>query len=461
MTTPTGGYTSRATSPIAQSPVTAGKQEDDRGAQSSDSARQAGSSSGSGYPAQLTVANRKQAAKLQAEAQLRKHFRDLENLPPGSSESCDAKINDVVNLLREHGDLAYDVLDECKKLEDDEKKCKVYVGLSQAVGFLPFEGGLGWAFAQTLLQHHDNLPSEQQNPVKILRNLLRHSQTRIDRLQVSDHEKNHQRLEWYVLLIPALHRHKDKIFSKSENNDVFEDFSALSLLLNDPKDLNIERSLLSDSLISCMKEGDIPETMKARISGIIFSDMLPILESLSLFEKAMTYQKLLENLSDLIPENKRGEFVLKILRPYLSLQGENLTLDDRRCVVEAMLAITKKIPAIPSQKAVWVHRMRALLLGQCIHIDDSGLGITLKVEIFKTLSRCRSELEDAEDLEIHLSALRKIADIQRDPDIREMTLRWVDNPQEAERIEQEGERREQENEGGIGEVLGAWLGNAW
>jgi len=442
MPTP-AGYTPHATSPLAQSSFTAEEKEgSDSDAQSSGSGPKAEDSSS--YPPQLAAASRGQTAQLQARTQLQERFNNLKNT--ALIESCEEKIDSIVAFLLEHEDLAYDALDMCERLEDNKKKCMVHVELSEAVEFLPFEDGLGWAFAQTLLDHHGKLPDEQQNPAEILGNLLAHSRTRIDGLRISDHDKNRQPLEWYALLMPVLHQHGNKIFSESEsgNDHNLADFMDSLLNKTNAQILEKEVTVANSSLISCVKKGGLQERMKTRISEIIFSDMLPILENLSLSERAVNHQQLLENLSDLIPENKREEFASAILRPYVLLPRQNLTQGDRRDMVKVMLAITKQIPAItaiPSEKATWIHKMRDLLLGEFIHVDDSSLGVILKSNIFKTLIRCRTELVELEDFDTHLSQLKKIASVERDPNVKELTLQWVTAPEQAEVLAQEFERK--------------------
>jgi len=246
------------------------------------------------------------------EGKLQRHFEGLRNLNPDFSALHGQRINRIVKLLNSEG------------LRDDAKKSITYTTLAECLTWLPFANGKGLAFASIILQHHDALPPERQNPAEILYHFLVCSQIRIDELETPESAKNHERLEWYALVISALHRHRDKIFFDSGNN-VFAN--------------NLRNQILQmiGSLISCMKSGSMQEedeqkAMKARISEIVSSRMLPILENFSLPDKVECYTQLLENLSNLLEEDKREPFALEVFSKYMNLTqgdlapGENVSV---------------------------------------------------------------------------------------------------------------------------------------
>jgi len=418
MTAPTG-HVPRATSSLAQPPVTAGKQEDDRGAQGSASDREAEIPSDSGYPAQLAVANRRQAARLQAEAQLRRLFDDLGNSIPNSRTSCEAQINKILPFLHRHKELVYDALDMCEDLRDDAKKHMTYTALSDCLMNLPFKDGKGLAFAIDVLTRHDALPPERQNPGGILDNFLVHSEARITELPISQSEKDYERLRWYALVIPFLYQHRDKIFPGSGNRD-------------DAATLRRQILHMVSSLISCMRQGKMQEedeaqkAIRAFISEIVFSYLLPVLEKLSLFAKTLRYKELVENLCDLFEADKEREaFALKVLDECEDLTEGNLTPEEHEHVIRVLLAITMQIHTFPSRKAECAHRMRAILLEPW-----ERLGHSLQLEIIKSLSLCTRELDPTEK-DTHISALKEAADSIQDQEFKTIAQQWISDSQKA------------------------------
>jgi len=424
---PPPSYRPNAPSPLAQSFAAADAQGGDgRGAQESHSA---GTASSSGYPADLAVANRRQAAQLQAKAQLQNHFKDLENLPPGSSESYGEKIEEITYLLSQHEGLAYDALDMCGALKDDEKKCMVHMQLSGCLRFLPFEDGQGSAFASDILEHHDALPSEQQKPVSILCKLFECADRRIAGLS-SESMKNHEALEWCNLVISGLHKHKDKIRG-GENND----------FASDPK---VAISGIIKLLGSCLKPGSTEESavlkgLKEGMSKTFSSQILPILENLPWRDKISFYTTLLKKIPNLLGADKQGKFVLDVLAACTRLMDTESAELARMKAMETMTTLAEKIGtftfADPSQKAKLIETTRITLLG-----NSRAIGDLFKARIIKALSPYQRELE-GQERSSHISELQNIANTIRNQSLKETARLWVNNPGEAERIDREARQR--------------------
>jgi len=404
-----------------------GRQGDGHSVARADPSPEPRSPSDSGYTEQV-AAGRRNAVQVHArhdssispKMELQRRFNRLRDLTPDSRASYGERIDRIVSYVNKHKELEelpYDALEMCKGLEDDEKRHMVYTSLSESIEVLPFEGGKGLAFAEAILKHHNTLSPDWQNPTKILSNFLSYSSIRIDQLPATLSARNAEKVEWYLRVIEALHQHRGKIFSGSENN----------------VNAGILRNMISnviDSLVSCMKAGSMvegaQEPTKQWVSDSVSPRMLPILENFShLQDRIEHYTTLLENLSDLLVEDRREPFAFKVFLACESLLEKRLTKAQQTSVIEVLLILAKQISTFSSdKKAAWIRPMRELLL-----LHWNKVGQTSQQEIIETLLPYGKEL-DAAGRETHLFELKNAADSINDPAFKIFGSLWINNPAE-------------------------------